>query len=330
MICKKIACAFICISVSFTAFSQNYEDSYERFKNERAAFFNEFASEREREFNEFKARYEHAFELFKKQYIAILNQEMDVIDLMRSDDGIKQEKPQKEPENTGIRAEDLKRQIAQDITEAEKMTPQDLLPVISSSADSVEQIKQAAVIMESINKTMSTETSELQNISDTVSKNTVILEKIPVRKEKISKDKPVLELPETNRSVPNGTPTKYIRISSPFGTRTHPITGKRHTHKGIDLAAPKMTPVYASADGKVTYAKRNGGYGNFIKINHGNGYKTAYAHLHKIEVKAGTSVQKGDLIGYVGSTGCSTGNHLHYEIYYKDRLIDPATTFTSL
>ncbi len=117
-----------------------------------------------------------------------------------------------------------------------------------------------------------------------------------------------------------------MRISSPFGTRVHPITRKKHTHKGIDLAAPKMTPIYATADGEVTFSGRNGGYGNFVKINHRNGYKTAYAHMHRIAVKKGADVHKGDLIGYVGTTGSSTGNHLHYEVYYQDKLVDPATT----
>ncbi len=127
-------------------------------------------------------------------------------------------------------------------------------------------------------------------------------------------------------SIPHGSPTEYVRISSPFGTRIHPITRKRHTHKGVDMAAPRMTPIYASADGTITFAKSNGGYGKFVKINHGNGYKTAYAHMQKIAVKKGDQVRRGDLIGYVGSTGRSTGNHLHYEVYYQDKLINPADT----
>ena len=127
-------------------------------------------------------------------------------------------------------------------------------------------------------------------------------------------------------SVPHGTPTEYVRISSPFGSRIHPITHKRHGHKGIDLAAPRNTPIYATADGVVTFSGRNGGYGNFIKLNHRNGYKTAYAHLNSRAVREGSTVKKGDLIGYVGSTGASTGNHLHYEVYYQDKLINPATT----
>ena len=87
-----------------------------------------------------------------------------------------------------------------------------------------------------------------------------------------------------------------------------------------------MTPIYATADGEVTFSGRNGGYGNFVKINHRNGYKTAYAHMHRIAVKKGADVHKGDLVGYVGTTGSSTGDHLHYEVYYQDKLVDPATT----
>ena len=141
-------------------------------------------------------------------------------------------------------------------------------------------------------------------------------------------EKPIFSYTEQGikSNIPSGKPTQYTRISSPFGTRIHPITRKKHTHKGIDMAAPRMTPIYATADATVTFAAYNGGYGNFVKLNHENGYKTAYAHMHKIAVKNGDKIKKGDLVGYVGTTGSSTGNHLHYEVYYKDQLVDPATT----
>lgn len=141
-------------------------------------------------------------------------------------------------------------------------------------------------------------------------------------------EKPIFSYTEQGikSNIPSGKPTQYTRISSPFGTRIHPITRKKHTHKGIDMAAPRMTPIYATADAIVTFAAYNGGYGNFVKLNHENGYKTAYAHMHKIAVKNGDKIKKGDLVGYVGTTGSSTGNHLHYEVYYKDQLVDPATT----
>lgn len=145
---------------------------------------------------------------------------------------------------------------------------------------------------------------------------------------KDEEEKPIFSYTEQGikSNIPSGKPTEYTRISSPFGTRIHPITRKKHTHKGIDMAAPRMTPIYATADATVTFAAYNGGYGNFVKLNHENGYKTAYAHMHKIAVKNGDKIKKGDLVGYVGTTGSSTGNHLHYEVYYKDQLVDPATT----
>ena len=129
-----------------------------------------------------------------------------------------------------------------------------------------------------------------------------------------------------NGNIPSGKPCTYTRISSPFGERIHPVYGKKSFHKGVDLAAPNGTPIYATADGVVAFAGVCNGYGNFIKLNHQNGYKTGYAHMSKMVVKTNDKVKKGDLIGYVGSTGTSTGNHLHYEVYYNDQVTDPAKT----
>jgi len=129
-----------------------------------------------------------------------------------------------------------------------------------------------------------------------------------------------------NNNIPSGKPCTYTRISSPFGERIHPVYGRKSFHKGVDLAAPNGTPIYATADGIVAFAGVCNGYGNFIKLNHQNGYKTGYAHMSRMVVKTNDKVKKGDLIGYVGSTGTSTGNHLHYEVYYNDQVTDPAKT----
>ena len=134
------------------------------------------------------------------------------------------------------------------------------------------------------------------------------------------------ETKSNNGNIPSGKPCTYTRISSPFGERIHPVYGKKSFHKGIDLAAPNGTPIYATADGVVAFAGVCNGYGNFIKLNHQNGYKTGYAHMSSMVVKTNDKVKKGDLIGYVGSTGTSTGNHLHYEVYYNDQVTDPAKT----
>ena len=113
------------------------------------------------------------------------------------------------------------------------------------------------------------------------------------------------------------TPINGARLSSSFGNRKHPISGYTRLHKGTDFAAPTGTPVYAAGNGTVEWAARRGGYGNYIIVKHSNGYKTAYAHLSRYAkgLRKGRRVRQGEIIGYVGSTGASTGPHLHYEVY---------------
>jgi len=119
-------------------------------------------------------------------------------------------------------------------------------------------------------------------------------------------------------------PDDLTRFASSFGYRTHPIFQIRKFHKGIDLTALKGTPVYATAKGRVSIATNaNDGYGNKVFINHGYGYLTVYAHLHKINVKVGQEVNLGDLIGQVGNTGISVAPHLHYEVRKNDRPVNP-------
>ena len=122
--------------------------------------------------------------------------------------------------------------------------------------------------------------------------------------------------------IPNSMPTEG-RLTSPFGDRTHPVTKKIEFHSGIDLANNTGTYIYASATGIVLFSEINGTYGKMILISHGNGYSTVYAHLSKQLVKAGDQVKKGDLIGKMGSTGRSTGPHLHFEIRENGTPIDP-------
>jgi murein DD-endopeptidase MepM/ murein hydrolase activator NlpD len=125
-------------------------------------------------------------------------------------------------------------------------------------------------------------------------------------------------------AIPSIAPVqgKY-RISSSFGYRTHPIYKRIIHHDGIDLACPKGTPVLAPANGIVEQAGWVQGYGNFIKIRHGNGYVTVYGHLLSIQVRKGDRIDKRYIIGKVGSTGNSTGNHLHYEVIKNGKKINP-------
>ena len=123
------------------------------------------------------------------------------------------------------------------------------------------------------------------------------------------------------------TPLDGAKLSSNFGMRKHPISGFNKMHKGIDFAAPKGTPIYAGGNGVVEVAGVNGGYGKYIRIRHNNEYKTAYAHLNSFKkgIRKGVRVNQGEIIGYVGSTGKSTGPHLHYEIIYQNKQINPLT-----
>lgn len=122
----------------------------------------------------------------------------------------------------------------------------------------------------------------------------------------------------------------YVYISSRFGMRVHPITGQTRSHTGLDIASNQGTSVYAADGGKVTMAGWNGGYGNCIMIDHGNGYVTLYGHLNGFAISAGDTVSQGQTIGYVGSTGTSTGSHLHFEVLLNGSRIDPEQFFGGL
>lgn len=121
--------------------------------------------------------------------------------------------------------------------------------------------------------------------------------------------------------------TKLRRISSLYGRRVHPKFGYGRMHEGIDLAAPHGTDVYATGDAVVVRASWQRGYGNVIELNHGFGYRTRYGHLRDVFVKVGDSVSRGALIGTVGSTGVSTGPHLHYEVHFRGNHVDPINFF---
>jgi murein DD-endopeptidase MepM/ murein hydrolase activator NlpD len=124
-------------------------------------------------------------------------------------------------------------------------------------------------------------------------------------------------------SVPSRMPLDGARLTSDFGMRTHPVLGGRRKHKGIDLAAPTGTPVYATADGIVDRAEWFSSYGLYVEIGHGAELETRYAHMSRLAVAEGQRVNKGDVIGYVGSTGRSTGPHLHYEVRIAGIAVNP-------
>jgi len=118
------------------------------------------------------------------------------------------------------------------------------------------------------------------------------------------------------------------RIASGFGVRIDPVYGTPKFHKGLDFSAPQGTPIYATGDGVVKEAGfSDAGYGNHVVINHGYGYETLYGHMFRIKVRQGQRVKRGEVIGWVGSTGKSTGPHCHYEVHINNNVVDPVYFF---
>lgn len=125
-------------------------------------------------------------------------------------------------------------------------------------------------------------------------------------------------------AVPSDKPVKTAAFTSGYGVRSDPFRGGSAMHAGIDLAGPYGTPIYATADGTVRRSGWNsGGYGNLIEVDHGRGIETRYGHLSRILVREGEHVKRGQVIGRMGSTGRSTGNHLHYEVRIDGRPVNP-------
>ncbi len=127
-------------------------------------------------------------------------------------------------------------------------------------------------------------------------------------------------------SIPAIMPVKkenLLRTASGYGMRMHPILKIRKMHEGMDFSAKRGTPIYASGNGVVVRANRSATYGNVVYIDHGYGYQTRYAHMNSLETQKGKKVKRGDLIGYVGNTGRSVAPHLHYEVHYNGRAVNP-------
>jgi murein DD-endopeptidase MepM/ murein hydrolase activator NlpD len=124
-------------------------------------------------------------------------------------------------------------------------------------------------------------------------------------------------------AIPSARPVQSLTFTSNFGVRTDPFRGGAAMHSGVDIPGPYATPIYATADGIVGRTGWVGGYGNLVEIEHGRGIETRYGHLSSIIVSPGKKVKRGDLIALMGSTGRSTGNHLHYEVRIDGRAVNP-------
>ena len=124
-------------------------------------------------------------------------------------------------------------------------------------------------------------------------------------------------------SIPSRMPVDGTRLSSDYGMRNHPVLGGRRGHKGVDLAGPTGTPIFATADGVVSRADWFSSYGLYVSLEHGGAMQTRYGHMSRLNVAAGQRVRKGEIVGYVGSTGRSTGPHLHYEVRVAGAAVNP-------
>ena len=130
-------------------------------------------------------------------------------------------------------------------------------------------------------------------------------------------------------AIPSVQPVQKLQFTSNFGIRSDPFRGTAAMHAGVDIPGPSGTPIYATADGIVSHAGRQGGYGNMVEINHGKGIATRYGHLSKIIVADNTRVKRGQLIALMGSTGRSTGPHLHYEVRIDGHAVNPVPFLTT-
>lgn len=130
-------------------------------------------------------------------------------------------------------------------------------------------------------------------------------------------------------AIPSVQPVAKLNFTSNFGIRSDPFRGTAAMHAGVDIPGPVGTPIYATADGVVSHAGRQGGYGNLIEVNHGKGIATRYGHLSRILVADNTRVTRGQLIGLMGSTGRSTGPHLHYEVRIDNHAVNPVPFLTT-
>ena len=185
--------------------------------------------------------------------------------------------------------------------------------------------------MQDTQKALDTKKQELVEVSDSLSEIEVMIglstatEDIPL-KERVSLTKLNSEdMLILLQFIPNGSPIEYKGITSKFGYRTHPTLKRKEFHRGSDMRAKMKTPVYATADGIVEwggYHKRSG-YGHLVILQHNYGFKTYFGHLNKVVIKSGQFVKKGDLIAYTGNSGMSSGPHLHYEVRFNERAVNP-------
>ena len=197
------------------------------------------------------------------------------------------------------------------------------LPIHDSARIKDLEIKKEVTLVQSLGETelVNSMANQLNNLSLRLafqSKSYNDIETMVKNKEKLLLAIPAIQ-PVSNKDL--------NRIASGFGMRLHPILKIYRPHNGLDFTAPVGVPIYATADGRVKTAEFNGGFGNHVVINHGFGFETVYGHMVRIKARVGEMVKRGEVIGYVGSTGLSSGPHCHYEVHRNGVPVDPIYYF---
>lgn len=171
---------------------------------------------------------------------------------------------------------------------------------------------------------------ELTEVSDSLSEIETLIGIAPVADMSLQERVSATKLNSSHMAtlmqfIPSGSPIEYKGVTSPFGYRIHPTLNTRELHRGLDMKAEMKTPVYATADGIVEWAglHNRSGFGNLVILQHNYGFRTYFGHLNNIVIESGKFVKKGDLIAYTGNTGMSSGPHLHYEIRFIQRTVNP-------
>jgi murein DD-endopeptidase MepM/ murein hydrolase activator NlpD len=179
-------------------------------------------------------------------------------------------------------------------------------------------------------KKLSNKKQELEELSDSLEEIEKLIGLKPLEEKSLKQRVDFTKQTSQQRAtiltmIPSGSPIEYHGITSKFGYRTHPTLHKREFHRGSDMKAKMGTPVHAPADGIVEWAgyHKKSGFGNLVILQHNYGFKTYYGHLKKVAVKSGSFVKKGDIIAYTGNSGLSNGPHLHYEVRFLQRPLNP-------
>lgn len=226
--------------------------------------------------------------------------------------------------------EERTKKIAQRVTELEKRDNEVYRTIFEADpipdsirAKEIEQQKETQLVMKMANYQLENSIVEtINNLSNRIGNQERSYNEITEfikNKEEMLSSTPAIQ-PVSNSDLK--------RVASGFGYRIDPVYKTVKLHNGLDFAAPQGTPIYATANGTIRVAANTGtGYGNHVIINHGYGYETLYGHMFRIKVKGGQRVKRGEIIGWVGSTGKSTGPHCHYEVHKNGRHLDPVYFF---